>query len=300
MIRSMTAYGRATLAAPPDQASGKNITVELKSVNNRYLDCTVRASRGYGFLEDRVRQYVQSCGISRGKLDVSIGVESVGNGVTSIGLDRALAGAYIDALRALRDEFGLKDDISVMTVAANRDLFVTVKPEEDAEKDWEMIKPVLDEAVSAFLKVREAEGERLRADIVLKMERIELLAGEIKKLSEEDAAAYRSKFEAKLKKLISDSGVEPDTSLVLTECAIYADRAAIDEEIVRLSCHFGAFREILAADEPVGRKLDFLLQEINRETNTIGSKSASVGIASLVVEIKSELEKIREQIQNIE
>ena len=125
----MTAYGRATLAAPPDQASGKNITVELKSVNNRYLDCTVRASRGYGFLEDRVRQYVQSCGISRGKLDVSIGVESVGNGVTSIGLDRALAGAYIDALRALRDEFGLKDDISVMTVAANRDLFVTVKPE---------------------------------------------------------------------------------------------------------------------------------------------------------------------------
>ncbi|MGN1128083.1 MAG: YicC/YloC family endoribonuclease [Candidatus Flemingiibacterium sp.] len=297
MIRSMTAFGRAVRAGESD---GKNITVEMKSVNNRYLDCTVKLPRIYSFLEDRVRQYVQAGGISRGKLDVYIGVDIVENVGTTIDIDKALAGSYIKALERLRDEFGLADDITVMKVAENRDIFTVKKPDDDAERDWLMIKPVLDEAMRAFLAVRETEGERLKADILTKLEKIETLAERIKSLSEADAASYRQRFESRLNQLLADNAVELNPQLVLTECAIYADRVAIDEEIVRLGCHFQAFRSILDTDEPVGRKLDFLLQEINRETNTIGSKASNAEIASLVVETKSELEKIREQIQNIE
>lgn len=297
MIRSMTAFGRAVRAGESD---GKNITVEMKSVNNRYLDCTVKLPRIYSFLEDRVRQYVQAGGISRGKLDVYIGVDIVENVGTTIDIDKALAGSYIKALERLRDEFGLADDITVMKVAENRDIFTVKKPDDDAERDWLMIKPVLDEAMRAFLAVRETEGERLKADILTKLEKIETLAERIKSLSEADAATYRQRFESRLTQLLADNAVELNPQLVLTECAIYADRVAIDEEIVRLGCHFQAFRSILDTDEPVGRKLDFLLQEINRETNTIGSKASNAEIASLVVETKSELEKIREQIQNIE
>ncbi|MBQ8510424.1 MAG: YicC family protein [Clostridia bacterium] len=296
MIRSMTAFGRAVSSG----TEGKNITVELKSVNNRYLDCTVKISRIYSFLEDRIRQYVQASGISRGKLDVYVGVDIVENVGMTIDIDGALTASYIGALKRLRDEFGLKDDISVMTVAQNRDIFNVRKPEEDTESDWLVIKPVLDEAIAAFLKVRETEGERLKADILTKLNKIESIASRIAACSEADTEAYRAKFEARLKAILADNGVELNPSLVLTECAIYADRVAIDEELVRLSCHFKAFREIFTADEPVGRKLDFLLQEINRETNTIGSKANNAEIASLVVEAKSELEKIREQIQNIE
>ncbi len=297
MIRSMTAFGRAVKTGTPD---GKNITVELKSVNNRYLDCTVKISRAYSFLEDRIRQYVQANGISRGKLDVYVGVEVVENVGMTIDIDRALAKSYIDALKALRDEFGLADDISVMTVAQNRDIFNITKPEEDAERDWLSIKPVLDEAIAAFLKVRETEGERLKADILEKLVKIEGIVSEIKQHSEDDITNYRTKFEARLKTLLADNAVELNPNMVLTECAIFADRVAIDEEIVRLGCHFNAMREIFTSDEPVGRKLDFLMQEMNRETNTIGSKASNPEIAAMVVEIKSELEKIREQLQNIE
>ena len=297
MIRSMTAFGRAVSNGTPD---GKNITIELKSVNNRYLDITIKLPRMYSFLEDRVRQYIASRGISRGKLDVYIGVDVVENVGMTVDVDRALAKSYIDALKRLRDEFGLPDDISVMKVAENRDLFNIIKPEEDAEADWQMMLPVLQEAVDAFISVREVEGEKLKADILSKVEKIEGFAGEIKRLSEADTIAYRAKFEARLKSLIDDNQIELNPNLVLTECAVYADRVAIDEELVRLSCHFDALRGIFNSDEPVGRKLDFLLQEINRETNTIGSKAMSAEIAALVVETKSELEKIREQIQNIE
>ena len=297
MIRSMTAFGRAVKNA---ESEGKNITVELKSVNNRYLDCNIKISRAYSFLEDRVRQYVQTKGISRGKLDVYVGVEVVENVGMTIGLDKALAESYITALRALRDQFGLKDDISVMTVAQNREIFNVTKPEEDAERDWLSIKPVLDEAIAAFIKVRETEGEKLKADILDKLVKIESIAAKVKELSEDDIAAYHTKFETRLKNLLADNMVELNPQMVLTECAIYADRVAIDEELVRLGCHFDAMREIFKSDEPVGRKLDFLMQEMNRETNTIGSKASNVEIAAMVVEIKSELEKIREQLQNIE
>ena len=218
----------------------------------------------------------------------------------TIDIDMALADSYINALKKLRDSFGLKDDISVMSVAQNRDIFNVTKPEEDAEADWLIIKPVLDEAIAAFLAVREAEGERLKADIIDKLEKIESLVAKIKGFSEDDISSYRTKFETRLKNLLADNAVELNPNMVLTECAIYADRVAIDEEIVRLGCHFEAMREIFKTNEPVGRKLDFLMQEMNRETNTIGSKASNVDIAAIVVDIKSELEKIREQIQNIE
>lgn len=297
MIRSMTAFGRSVRNDTPD---GKNITVELKSVNNRYLDCNVRISRVYSFLEDRVRQYIQTSGISRGKVDVYIGVDIFENIGTTVDIDAALAGSYIAALERLRDEFGLADDITVMTVAQNRDIFNIKKPKEDTEDDWQSIKPVLDEAIEAFLRVRETEGERLKTDILTKLAKIQGIAEKIGELSEADVNAYKIKFETRLKQILADGNAELNPSMVLTECAVYADRVSIDEELVRLSCHFGAFASILESDEPVGRKLDFLLQEINRETNTIGSKANSAEIAALVVEAKSELEKIREQIQNIE
>lgn len=293
----MTAYGRAVRDGTPD---GRNISVELKSVNNRYFDCGVKIPRVYAFLEDRVRQYIQSRGISRGKVDVFITVDITENVGTAIDVDMSLAKSYIEALRKLRDEFGLPDDITVSMVARNQDIFIVRKPEEDAERDWRLIQPVLDEAVSAFLKVRETEGERLKTDILAKLSKIEELTGQIKSRSEEDISSYRQKFEARLTQLLSDNSVELNPQMVLTECAIYADRVAIDEELVRLGCHFKAFRSIFDSDEPVGRKTDFLLQEINRETNTIGSKVSDAQIASIVVEVKSELEKIREQVQNIE
>lgn len=297
MIRSMTAYGRASRSGTPD---GKNITVELKSVNNRYFDCSVKLPRIYGFLEDRIKQYIQSKGISRGKVDVYISVDIVENVGTQIDIDMALAKSYIDALKKLRDEFGLKDDISVMNIARNSDIFTLRKPEEDAEADWLIIKPIIDEALEAFLSVREVEGEKLKSDLLTKLTKVEELAGRIKELSEADIAQYKKKFESRLCQILNENAVELNPQMVLTECAIYADRVAIDEELVRLGCHFDAFRKIFDSNEPVGRKLDFLLQEINRETNTIGSKASDVNIASLVVEIKSELEKIREQVQNIE
>ncbi len=295
MVRSMTAFARCTQSTPT-----KNITVELKSVNNRYLDCNVKISRIFSYLEDRVRRYMSECGINRGKLDVYVGVEVTEAANTSIDIDKAYAESYINALKSLRDGFALKDDISVMSVAANRDIFTVIKEEEDAELAWLEIKPVLDNAIKEFIKVREIEGEKLKSDILDKLSKIEEYKKVIAAYSETDIKNYRERFENRLRSAISDSGVELNESLVLTECAIYADRVAIDEEMVRLDCHFSAFKAMLKENEPVGRKIDFLLQEINREINTTGSKCNNADIASVVVLVKSELEKIREQIQNIE
>ena len=295
MIRSMTAFARCTKTTPT-----KNITVELKSVNNRYLDCSVKVSRVFSFLEDRIRRYISECGISRGKLDVYVGVEVTEDTGALVDIDSAYAESYISALKQLCDKFSLKDDISTMTVAQNRDIFTVVKKEEDMEAAWCEIKPVLDEAIADFIKVREAEGEKLKCDILEKLAKIEKLKAKIAEYSETDIKNYRERFENRLRQAIADSGVELNESLVLSECAIYADRVAIDEEMVRLDCHFDAFRSIFKEDAPIGRKIDFLLQEINREINTTGSKCNNADIASVVVEVKSELEKIREQIQNIE
>ena len=293
MIKSMTGYGRAK-----KEIGGRNILVELKSVNNRYLDCTVKLPKLFGFLEEKIKSYISSKGISRGKVEIFVSIDILEEIGVSVELDRAYAKSYIDALKTLAAEFNLENDISVMSVAANRDIFSVKKADEDMDREWANVLPVLEEATAAFITSREREGANMKADILSKKANIEALVKKIAPLSEADAKNQYAKLESRIKQLLGD--VVVDENRLITECALFADKIAIDEELVRLSSHFEAFDQIVASDEPVGRKLDFLLQEINRETNTIGSKACDVNIAKIVVEIKSELEKIREQIQNIE
>lgn len=295
MLKSMTAFGRCRKTV-----EGKDITAEIKSVNNRYFDCSVKISRMYSFLEEKIKAYLQEKGIARGKIDVYVGIDVLEQAGVQIDLDPAYTAAYVAALRRLRDEFGLTDDISVMSVASNRDVFVFTKPEDDIEKDWDAVRSVLDEAIDAFLAGRAKEGANLERDLTAKVENIRRMAEEVRRLSAEDLEQYPSKLETRIKQFLADQSVAIDEQRILTEVAIFADRVAIDEELVRLESHFGAFYGILEANEPAGRKLDFLLQEMNRETNTIGSKANNTRIAHTVVNIKTELEKIREQIQNIE
>jgi len=293
----MTAFGRARNTSAD---GSKDITAEIKSVNSRYMDCTVKLPRMYSFLEERIKAYLTSRGIQRGKIEIYIGVDVLEQAGSEVYLDRAAAASYIAALEALRDEFNLRDDISVMRVAANRELFSTRKPDDDAERDWEDVRSVLSPAVDAFLERREAEGARLMEDIYSKIEGIKAITVKIAEISANDIQGYGAKLEERIKKFLDDFDVEISEQRILTEAAVFADKAAIDEELVRLSSHFETFREIASSPEPAGRKLDFLLQEMNRETNTIGSKCTNAEIAHLVVDIKAELEKIREQIQNIE
>ncbi len=293
MIKSMTGYGRAK-----QEQGGKNILVELKSVNNRYLDLTVKLPKLFGFLEEKIKSYIASRGISRGKVEIYVGIEILEEVGITVDLDRAYAKSYIDALKRLSEEFGLRDDISVMTVAANRDIFSVKKADEDMDREWNNLLPVLEEATDAFLASREREGIHLKNDILAKKAHIEELVKTIAPLSEADVKNQYVKLETRIRQLLGD--VTVDEGRLITECALVADKIAIDEELVRLSSHFESFEQILASEGSIGRKLDFLLQEINRETNTIGSKASNLEIAKIVVEIKSELEKIREQIQNIE
>ncbi len=295
MIKSMTAFGRARRTV-----GGKDMTVELRSVNNRFFDCSVKLPRAFSFLEEKVKPHLLEAGITRGKVDVFISIDVVDTPDANIAIDEGYAEAYIAALRSLAQSFGLRDDISVMRVAQNRDLFIIKKPEEDIERDWADVCTVLDEAVEKFLSGRVREGQNIENDLVAKIAAIKERVDRIELLSESDTATYREKLEAKLREMLSDNRIVFDENRILTECALFADRIAIDEELVRLRSHFDGFEEILRSDEPVGRRLDFLLQEINRETNTIGSKCQNASIAKLVVDIKCEIEKIREQIQNIE
>ncbi|NLK38619.1 MAG: YicC family protein [Clostridiales bacterium] len=295
MLKSMTAFGRARRIE-----SNKDITVEIKSVNGRYFDCSVKLPRMFSFLEDKVKTYIQERGSTRGKIDVYIGIDILSSQGIEIALDTAYAAGYIAALERLRDDFGLRDDISVMTVAQNRDIFTQKKPEEDLEEEWEELRSVIDEALESYVSMRKAEGEKISIDIRKKMEIIAQTAKKIGELSALDIPDYGAKLEQRIKQYLGDNNIQIDEQRILTECAIFADKISIDEELVRLNSHFDAFREMLNADGPIGRKLDFLLQEINRETNTIGSKANNVQIARLVVDMKGELEKIREQIQNIE
>ena len=284
MVKSMTGYGRAK-----KELGGRNILVEIKSVNNRYMDCSVKLPKLFGFLEEKIKSYISAKGISRGKIEIYVSIDILEEIGVSVELDTAYAKSYIDALRRLSEEFGLPNDITTMAVAANRDIFSVKKADEDMEREWNNVLPVLEEATLAFIAAREREGANMKADILAKKHRVEELAAEIAPLSKADIQNQYAKIEARVKQLVGDIAV--DEGRLITECALFADKVAIDEELVRLASHFEAF---------VGRKLDFLLQEINRETNTIGSKACDVAIAKLVVEIKSELEKIREQIQNIE
>ncbi len=295
MIKSMTAYGRAVLAGKE-----KDLVVEIRSVNSRYFDCSVRMPHILAPLEEKIKGYVRSEVISRGKVDVTVSVDFHGSESAAPQLDEGYLRGYLETLLRLRDEYGLADDISVMRVAANPAVFRTVRTEIDTDAEWRQLSEALSLAGKSHLAMRSAEGDRIRADLEGKLRHVAECADRVEKLSGEDSGGYRDKLESRLRAVLADNRVTVDENRILTECAIYADRIAIDEELVRLRSHFGAFAEIAAEKTPSGKKLDFLMQELNRETNTIGSKANNSEIAHLVVEMKNELEKIREQVQNVE
>ena len=292
MLKSMTGYGRYE-----EIAGGKKIMVEIKSVNHRFTDYNVKIPRYYGFLEDKLRSFV-SQSVTRGKIDVFVTVESYDESDKDIILNEELTRDYLEALHTLRDKFGLKDDISVMNVARYPDIFKTERKEEDEEEIWTLVKNVAEQALTAFCAMREREGERIERDLRARIEYMKSLAKQVDELSPQTVEAYKQKLYTKIKELLEDRNI--DEGRILTEVAIFADKVAVNEETVRLSSHFEEFYAILDSGEPAGRKLDFLIQEINRETNTIGSKASDVEIAKIVVTLKGEIEKLREQIQNIE
>ena len=292
MIRSMTGYGR-------DQQllHGRSITVEIRSVNHRYFEFSCRAPRGCAFLEDRLKRALQSA-ISRGKVEVSLTLQTVESRHTSVAVDHALAGQYLTALRALGEEYSLPDDLTLSVVARLPDVFTVCRDEEDEEELAADVLSVLQNALARFVAMRETEGERLRDDVLARLSVMEEHLSFVVERSPQTLAEYRARLTARLTELLN--GAVPDENRILTEAGIVADRLAVDEETVRLRSHFAQLRKIMESTEPVGRKLDFLVQEMNRETNTIGSKCSDTAIAGHVVEMKSEIEKIREQIQNIE
>ena len=292
MIRSMTGYGRGQ-----QLLHGRSITVEIRSVNHRYFEFSCRTPRGCAFLEDRLKRTLQQA-ISRGKVEVSLTLQTVESRGGAVAVDHALAGQYLTALRALAAEYNLTDDLSLSTVARLPDLFTVCRGEEDEEELAADVLSVLQEALDRFVAMREAEGERLRADVLSRLFTLEEHLAFVEERSPQTVAEYRARLTAKLNELLG--GAVADEARILTEAAIVADRLAVDEETVRLHSHIAQLRGILDCAEPVGRKLDFLVQEMNRETNTIGSKCSDTAIAGHVVEMKSEIEKIREQIQNIE
>ena len=294
-MKSMTAFGRAVV-----EGEERNVTVELKSVNSRFFDAGVKLPRAYLFLEEKIKGYVQKNGILRGKVDIYISVEEKSREDGAAVLDEGFLASYLSCLYRLRDEYKLRDDITVMSVARNADIFHRERAAEDLDKAWEWLCPVLDAALVGYVEMRTREGERIAADILAKLETVKALVDEIETISKSDTVGYRDKLESRIRAILGETDVAVDENRLLTECAIWADKIAIDEELVRLRSHFDAFMQIVALPEPSGRKLDFLMQEMNRETNTIGSKANNAAIARLVVNIKGELEKMREQIQNIE
>ena len=292
MIRSMTGYGR-------DQQllHGRSITVEIRSVNHRYFEFSCRAPRGCAFLEDRLKRALQSA-ISRGKVEVSLTLQTVESRHTSVAVDHALAGQYLTALRALGEEYSLPDDLTLSVVARLPDVFTVCRDEEDEEELAADVLSVLQNALARFVAMRETEGERLRADVLSRLAVMEEHLSFVEERSPQTVKEHMAKVEARMRELLDGAAV--DEQRLLTEAAVYADKIAVAEETVRLRSHLEQLGRMMDSSEPVGRKLDFLIQEINRETNTIGSKCSDTAIAGHVVEMKSEIEKIREQIQNIE
>ena len=288
----MTGYGRAQ-----GSFSGGEISVEIKSVNNRYLDCGVKLPRVYSFAEEAVKSLVQKT-ISRGKVDVYITVNSAGAGNIRITLNTPVVEGYLSALRQIARDYGVQDDISVSSLSRFSDVFLMEKQEEDEQEVREAILGVVSQALAAFDEMRTREGEALRQDLLSKSEDILALVAKVEARSPVTVAAYQERLTAKMREVLENTAI--DEARIIQEAAIYADKVAVDEETVRLRSHVDQFCSMLEGGGVIGRKLDFLMQEMNREANTIGSKGSDVEQARTVVDIKSGLEKIREQIQNIE
>ena len=292
MVKSMTGYGRAR-----ETLNGRDITVEVRSVNNRYLDCTVKVPRAYIFVEDAVKSHVQKA-VSRGKVDVFITIDATAADETVVSVNEPLARGYYQALTQLRDMFSLQDDLTAATLARFPDVLTVTKAEEDLESVATDICAVLDDALVAYNAMRTTEGGKLSEDIAGRAATIEAVVGKVEERSPQTVAAYREKLLSRMQEVLQSTAV--DESRILTEAAIFADKIAVDEETVRLHSHIAQLRTMLQSEQPIGRKLDFLIQEVNRECNTIGSKCNDLTIAQDVVNMKAEVEKIREQVQNIE
>ena len=292
MVKSMTGYGRAR-----EMRNGRDITVEVRSVNNRYLDCTVKMPRAYIFAEDRMKARVQQA-ISRGKVDVFVTIDASAADEAVVAVNEPLARGYYEALTRLKTMFSLPGEVTPEVLAKFPDVLAVTKAEEDVEAIAADICAVLDDALAAYNDMRAVEGEKLAADVAGRVTTIETVVGKVEERSPQTVAAYRQRLEAKMQEVLQSTTI--DESRILTEAAIFADKVAVDEETVRLRSHIAQLRDMLQSSEPIGRKLDFLIQEVNRECNTIGSKCNDLTVARDVVNMKAEVEKIREQVQNME
>lgn len=292
MVKSMTGFGRAC-----KEIDGYMITVEIKSVNHRYFEFSCRCPRQYGFIDDKIKSFINSK-VARGKIECFVGIEALNTESADVVVNNTLAGAYVKALKELSDNYCLKEDFGASTVARFPDVLIVRKSEEDEDKIWQLVKTVADEAVEKFIEMRKVEGKRMYDDVYSRSQFILDTVSFIEERSPQTVKEYNDKLVERVHELLGD--VSLDESRLLQEVAIYADKVAVAEETVRLRSHISQLRDFISSDEAVGRKLDFLIQEINRETNTIGSKCNDVEIARKVVDVKAEIEKIREQIQNIE
>ena len=292
MIRSMTGYGRAE-----EIIDGLNIAVEIKSVNHRYFEFSAKVPRVYGFLEEKLKTFTNSL-VSRGKVECYVSVDNLEETETEIIVNHSLAEGYVNAVKELAEKFSLEGDVSALSLSRFPDVLTLHKAADDEEKIWQAVSVVAKQAIDKFVKMREVEGEKLKNDILSRADYIIECVEFVEERSPQTVKEYNEKLKQRMADLIGDASV--DEQRLLNEAAIYADKIAVDEETVRLRSHISQLRTFMNADEAIGRKLDFLVQEINREANTIGSKAQDVEIAKHVIAIKAEVEKIREQVQNIE
>ncbi len=291
-MKSMTGYGRAKSCI-----HDRTITAEIKSVNHRYLDCNIKSPKIYGFLEDAVKRQITK-DISRGKIDVYISIDFSENSDAKIILNKAVADNYIQLFSEIEQKYQLRNDVTVMSLAKMPEVFTTEREDADAEEITADVLAALADAVSQFNAMREVEGEKMREDILNRRHTILALIEQIEIRSPKRVQEYQAKLEAKMAEILDDTNIDPQR--ILTEAAIFADKVAVDEETVRLRSHLSQLEAMANSKVPIGRKIDFLIQEMNREANTIGSKANDFELSKIVVDLKAEIEKIREQVQNIE
>ncbi|MBR3282087.1 MAG: YicC family protein [Ruminococcus sp.] len=292
MLRSMTGYGRSQKIL-----GGRDILVEIRSVNHRYYEYSSRIPRSYIYIDEKLKALLKTS-VSRGKIEVAVTINNIEGKDTEIAINKGVAEGYVTALRSVSEELGLVDDITLSKLIKLPDVFSVQKTPDDEEQIWKDVSEVTAEALAKFVEMRQIEGERLRSDVIEKADNILSMVGCVEEISPQTVENYRNRLFKKISEILEDKNI--DEQRILTEAAVFADKVAVDEETVRLRSHISQLKTMLDSDEPVGRKLDFIVQEMNREVNTIGSKAQDLNVTKYVVDMKSEIEKIREQIQNIE
>lgn len=292
MLKSMTGYGRTQKIL-----NGRDILVEIRSVNHRYYEYSSRLPRTYSYIDEKLKSLMKQK-VSRGKIDVNVSINNIEGRDTEIAINKGVAEGYVNALRSVASELNLNDDISLSKLIKLPDIFNVQKTPDDEEQVWNDVAEVAGEAIEKFIEMREKEGEKLRSDVLEKTALILEMVGKVEEISPKTTENYRNRLYQKLNEILA--GKDIDNQRIITEAAIFAEKIAVDEETVRLRSHISQLTDLLDSGEPIGRKLDFIVQEMNREVNTIGSKAQDLNITKLVVDMKAELEKIREQIQNIE